>query len=54
MPACSAKNCNNRSEQGFRLFRFPSDEKRKRIWGEKCGKDPKKYSRLCEVYYFLM
>ncbi|XP_025267263.1 uncharacterized protein LOC112638896 [Camponotus floridanus] len=49
MPGCCAKNCRNRAEQGFRLFRFPADEKRKQIWIKQCAKHPKGDSRLCEV-----
>ncbi|XP_012530428.2 THAP domain-containing protein 2 [Monomorium pharaonis] len=51
MPSCSAKNCRNRTEQGFRLFRFPADEKRKQIWIKQCVKYPKEYSRLCEFHF---
>lgn len=48
MPACCEQNCRNRAEQGFRLFRFPADQKRKKIWIKQCAKDPKGDSR----YYF--
>lgn len=51
MPACCAKNCHNRSEQGFRLFRFPSDQKRKEIWIKQCNRIPTKSSRLCEYHF---
>lgn len=51
MPACCAKNCRNRPEQGFRLFRFPADEKRKEIWIKRCAKRPKGDLRLCEFHF---
>ncbi|XP_029154862.1 THAP domain-containing protein 4-like isoform X2 [Nylanderia fulva] len=51
MPCCCAKNCHNRTEQGFRLFRFPANQERKQIWIEQCGTDPKGNSRLCEFHF---
>ncbi|XP_034942000.1 uncharacterized protein [Chelonus insularis] len=51
MTGCCAKNCHNRAEQGFRLFKFPSDELRKEIWSRQCGKRPKEHSRLCEYHF---
>ncbi|EZA52886.1 hypothetical protein X777_07704 [Ooceraea biroi] len=50
MPSCCAKKCKNRSEQGFRLFRFPKDIQRKNIWTKQCGLQPKENARLCEVF----
>ncbi|XP_071579535.1 uncharacterized protein [Temnothorax nylanderi] len=51
MPACCAKNCRNRAEQGFRLFRFPRDKQRKEIWSKQCNTYPKENSRLCEFHF---
>ncbi|XP_011143209.1 uncharacterized protein LOC105185417 isoform X2 [Harpegnathos saltator] len=51
MPACSARNCKNRSEHGFRMFLFPRDEKRKTVWAEKCDKNPTLNARLCEYHF---
>ncbi|EZA50266.1 hypothetical protein X777_11104 [Ooceraea biroi] len=50
MPSCCAKKCKNRSEQGFRLFGFPKDIQRKKIWTKQCGVQPKENSKLCEVF----
>ena len=54
MVGCSGINCNNRSEKGFRLFKFPSDPKRREKWVINCRRDkfnPKKEDnyKLCEV-----
>ena len=32
MTGCSAKNCKNRSTQGFRMYRFPKDNVRVKLW----------------------
>ncbi|XP_039287478.1 peroxynitrite isomerase THAP4-like [Nilaparvata lugens] len=54
MVGCSAPNCVNKTEKGFRLFRFPTDEKRKAIWLKNCRRDKWKTtsnSRLCEDHF---
>ncbi|XP_039281522.1 peroxynitrite isomerase THAP4-like isoform X2 [Nilaparvata lugens] len=54
MVGCSAPNCANKTEKGFRLFRFPTDEKRKAIWLQNCRLDkwkPTSNSRLCEDHF---
>ncbi|XP_039284363.1 uncharacterized protein LOC120351386 isoform X2 [Nilaparvata lugens] len=51
MVGCSAPNCANKTEKGFRLSRFPTNEKRKAIWLQNCRRDkwkPTSNSRLCE------
>lgn len=50
--SCSAVNCTNRSTQGFRLFRFPADPKRRKIWVINSKRDkwtPTDSARLCNV-----
>lgn len=56
MPSCSALYCNNRSEKGYKLYRFPKGERgakwlrnmqRGRNWS------PTESSRLCEVNILL-
>ncbi|XP_046386791.1 uncharacterized protein LOC124156337 isoform X2 [Ischnura elegans] len=54
MVCCSAPNCSNSSRKGVRLFRFPSDPKRRAVWLINCGRDrwkPSTTSRLCEVHF---
>ncbi|XP_039286611.1 THAP domain-containing protein 2-like [Nilaparvata lugens] len=54
MVGCSAPNCANKTEKGFRLFTFPTDEKRKAIWLQNCRLDkwkPTSNSRLCEDHF---
>ncbi|TGZ48982.1 hypothetical protein DBV15_12072 [Temnothorax longispinosus] len=51
MVGCCAKHCKNRSENGFRMFRFPKDKQRKQVWLEKCGKSIAPTSRLCERHF---
>ena len=39
MPSCSAPKCQNRVEQGFKLYRFPNSEKdaqRRATWLHNC------------------
>lgn len=53
MVCCSAINCSNSSTKGYRLFRFPVENRRRAIWVKKCGRggnwSPGLGSRLCEV-----
>ncbi|EFN60581.1 hypothetical protein EAG_03752 [Camponotus floridanus] len=32
MPCCVAGNCANRTEKGYRMFKFPTDDDRRRQW----------------------
>jgi len=54
MPCCSAMNCSNRSEKGFKLFRFPTGDRRAK-WVQNMGRGdkwaPTESSRLCEVIF---
>lgn len=53
MTGCCAVNCCNRTEKGFRLFRFPSDVKRRAVWVQNMRREAWKpngiNSYLCEV-----
>lgn len=54
MVGCSAPNCQNRSEKGYRLFSFPADKERRLKWLINCRRDkwtPTSTSRLCEVHF---
>ena len=54
MGGCSAPNCHNRSEQGIRLFSFPTDKDRRKRWLINCRRDkwvPTSTSRLCEEHF---
>ena len=53
MVGCSAPNCQNKSENGFRLFRFPEDVERREHWLINCRCDkwkPSYTSRLCQKH----
>lgn len=59
MVNCSAVNCSNRSEKNIRLFGFPSDKTRRKIWINNCKRDrwePTENARLCEVskYFYKL
>lgn len=54
MVGCSAPNCQNKSENGFRLFRFPEDVERRERWLINCRRDkwkPSSTSRLCQKHF---
>uniref|UniRef100_T1JB72 THAP-type domain-containing protein n=1 Tax=Strigamia maritima TaxID=126957 RepID=T1JB72_STRMM len=54
MPCCSAVGCSNRSERGFRLFKFPANINRRQVWITNCRRDnwvPTKSSFLCEAHF---
>ncbi|KAF2893260.1 hypothetical protein ILUMI_12916 [Ignelater luminosus] len=54
MTGCTAANCTNHSRQGFRLFIFPRDPKRRAIWIQNCNREnwvPPKNARLCERHF---
>ncbi len=51
MPCCAAVGCHNK-EHNVRLFRFPRDEERRKLWEIKVkreGWSPNDNSQLCEV-----
>nr|XP_012226643.1 PREDICTED: THAP domain-containing protein 5-like [Linepithema humile] len=54
MPCCVAINCSNRSEQGYKLFRFPEGS-RGVTWVENVRRGdkwaPTETSRLCEKHF---
>lgn len=58
MVCCSALNCSNSSKNGYRVFRFPVESRRRAIWAKKCGRGgnwtPGLGSRLCEVSVKLL
>ncbi|XP_033221455.1 THAP domain-containing protein 4-like [Belonocnema kinseyi] len=55
MVCCSAPFCKNRSEDGFKLYRFPLGQRlRLSEWIINCRRDkwePNSNSRLCEVHF---
>lgn len=58
MPGCCAKNCSNRWEKGFKMFRVPSgrtDQNRREAWLANINRrnfKATKNSALCEVRFF--
>ncbi|XP_071818380.1 uncharacterized protein [Apostichopus japonicus] len=54
MGGCSALRCTNRSEKGFKMFKYPSDPARRKVWEDKVNREGWTSSRsscLCEVNY---
>ena len=54
MPGCAAINCQNSTEKGFKLFKYPAktDPVRRQLWIANTKRDkwePTENSRLCEV-----
>lgn len=52
MGCCSALNCSNSSEKNFRMFRFPSDQERRKVWITNCRREgwiPGPNAQLCSV-----
>ncbi|KAF0721257.1 THAP domain-containing protein 2-like [Aphis craccivora] len=52
MGGCTAVNCSNSRRKGIRLFRFPKDISRQKIWLQNCLRDkwvPTESWELCEV-----
>lgn len=46
--------CSNSTRDGFRLYQFPKDEKRRKEWLIKCKRDkwsPTPTSKICEVHF---
>uniref|UniRef100_UPI00358FE84F zinc finger protein 570-like isoform X1 n=1 Tax=Myxine glutinosa TaxID=7769 RepID=UPI00358FE84F len=54
MTGCSACGCTNRTEKGFKMYRFPSDAKRRKIWENRVSRVGWKVtssSVLCQVHF---
>ncbi|XP_077265802.1 uncharacterized protein LOC143899402 [Temnothorax americanus] len=54
MTGCCVVGCNNNSEKGFSLRRFPSNEERRTLWVSKIGRKnwkPSPNSHICEVHF---
>ncbi|XP_050063017.1 THAP domain-containing protein 2-like [Aphis gossypii] len=54
MGGCTAVNCSNSRRKGIRLFRFPKDISRRKIWLQNCRRDkwvPTESSELCEIHF---
>ena len=54
MPGCAAVNCQNSTEKGFKLFKYPAktDPVRRQLWIANAKRDkwePTENSRLCNV-----
>lgn len=52
MTGCCAFGCSNKSEKGYKMYRFPADPQRRKIWEKKVsrvGWKPTSSSCLCEV-----
>jgi hypothetical protein len=53
MPGCTAPNCTNSSQKGFKLYHFPTDKERSSVWVRNCGRErgwkPTKHTCVCEV-----
>ncbi|XP_029175548.1 probable basic-leucine zipper transcription factor K [Nylanderia fulva] len=52
MPGCCVKDCNNRSERRFRLFRVPKNKERRHEWLQLIGRDtlPER-AEICEMHF---
>jgi hypothetical protein len=54
MPYCVAFGCKQKFEKGISFFLFPKDDKFKRIWQHRCGRDRwvvKPRSQLCSRHF---
>lgn len=54
MGSCSAVNCSNRSEKGYKMHKFPANPKQRDIWVRNMKREnwtPTYASCLCEVKY---
>ncbi|XP_069688662.1 uncharacterized protein [Periplaneta americana] len=55
MPGCTAPNCTNSSQKGFKLYHFPTDKERNSIWVQNCGREqgwkPTKHTCVCEAHF---
>uniref|UniRef100_A0A8C4R2C5 THAP domain-containing protein 1 n=1 Tax=Eptatretus burgeri TaxID=7764 RepID=A0A8C4R2C5_EPTBU len=54
MTGCCAIGCTNRSERGFKMYRFPADPGRKKIWENKVRRlrwTPTSGSFLCQKHF---
>uniref|UniRef100_A0A8C4Q829 THAP domain-containing protein 1 n=1 Tax=Eptatretus burgeri TaxID=7764 RepID=A0A8C4Q829_EPTBU len=54
MTGCCAFGCTNRSEKGFKMYRFPADAGRKKIWENKVRRlrwKPSSTSFLCQEHF---
>ena len=54
MAGCAAFGCSNRSEQGYKLHRFPKDPVRRKKWSIKVKRDkwkPSSTTFLCERHF---
>jgi hypothetical protein len=54
MPNCSAINCSKSPADGIRLFRFPRDPDRRKLWAVNTRRDgfiPSDNHCLCEVLH---
>ena len=53
MPCCAAAGCSNRSDLGIRLYGFPADNKRRKLWEDNLKREnwtsTAGSSKLCEV-----
>ncbi|XP_044737765.1 THAP domain-containing protein 5 isoform X2 [Chrysoperla carnea] len=52
MGSCSAVNCSNRSEKGYKMHKFPANPKQRDIWVRNMKRDnwtPTYASCLCEI-----
>ena len=57
MPWCSACGCANRTEKGFKVYKFPSNLERRKIWRDKVkrlGWEPSSGSYICEVCVLIV
>ncbi|XP_077485470.1 uncharacterized protein LOC144095680 [Amblyomma americanum] len=55
MPGCCVPQCNNRAKNGWRMFSFPRDQRRRLLWTVKVKRDkwqPTNYSCICSGTHF--
>ena len=55
MRYCAFKSCKNSTKNGQKLYHFPKDLSRRKIWLKNSGLEavPTEYSTLCDVSIFF-
>ncbi len=53
MTGCSAPKCKNRSEEGYTMYRYPSEAKRQKLWvtSSKLKRKPSLNTALCSGHF---
>lgn len=55
MPGCTAPNCSNSTQKGYKLYHFPADVERSTLWAKNMGRQdgwkPTRHTCICEVHF---